>query len=330
MNDSCEREINYLRVSVTDRCNLRCIYCMPKKGLSLIGHDDILRYEEIIRVIRVSLRLGLVKVRVTGGEPLVRRGIVDFLSALRSVTGLKDVSLTTNGILLKSMAGNIFSAGISRINVSLDSLNHAKYKEITRGGSLEDVLSGIEEAHRVGFSPIKINVVTIRGFNEDEVLNFARMTIEKPYQVRFIELMPIGRAGENHENSYVSTDEIVSRIGQVFTMTPLEDRMNKLDGPARLFRLKDAQGEVGFISSISRHFCESCNRLRLTAEGRLRACLFSDHEIDLKTAVRRGCTDDEILALFNRAIEAKPKGLSGMEGESHIKKCAKGMSTIGG
>jgi len=203
MIDSYNREINYLRVSVTDRCNLRCIYCMPKEGLSVIGHDDILRYEEILRVIRASIQLGIAKVRVTGGEPLVRRGILDFLCKLKTIDELRDVSLTTNGILLESLAEGIFEAGIRRINISLDSLNPEKYEHVTRGGSLERVLRGINEARRAGFFPIKINIVVIKGFNDDEILSFARQTIENPYQIRFIELMPLGRVGMDHEEKVI-------------------------------------------------------------------------------------------------------------------------------
>jgi len=224
MIDSYNREINYLRVSVTDRCNLRCIYCMPKEGVSVIGHDDILRYEEILRIIHASMKLGIMKVRVTGGEPLVRRGILVFLRELTAVEGLRDVSLTTNGILLESMADEIYKAGIRRINISLDSLNPGKYRDVTRGGSLEKVLRGIQEAFRAGFSPIKINVVAIKGFNDDEILNFARQTIDKPCQVRFIELMPMGRAEMDHEGKYLSNEAIVEEISRAFTLEPLNTK----------------------------------------------------------------------------------------------------------
>ncbi|HRT63165.1 MAG TPA: radical SAM protein, partial [Syntrophales bacterium] len=191
MLDKYKRDINYLRVSVTDRCNLRCVYCMPKEGVSLIGHNDILTYEEMLRIIRIAQKLGIVKVRVTGGEPLVRRGVTGFLGEL-SRLGFEDVSLTTNGILLETFAEPIRRAGVSRVNVSLDSLDPERYARITRGGDLSTVLRGLERAEQVGFSPIKINVVTVRGFNDDEALSFARLTLEKPYEIRFIELMPIG------------------------------------------------------------------------------------------------------------------------------------------
>jgi len=330
MIDSYNREINYLRVSVTDRCNLRCIYCMPKEGLSVIGHDDILRYEEILRVIRASIQLGIAKVRVTGGEPLVRRGILDFLCKLKTIDELRDVSLTTNGILLESLAEGIFKAGIRRINISLDSLNREKYEHVTRGGSLERVLRGINEARRAGFSPIKINIVVIKGFNDDEILSFARQTIENPYQIRFIELMPLGRVGMDHEEKYLSNEIILDEIAKAYPLEPLNLEKNNLDGPAKLYRIKDARGELGFISAMSQHFCRSCNRLRLTADGNMRACLFSDQEVDLKNAMRMGCSDSELVNLIKTAAETKPRGFKETADEGHIKKCTKDMSAIGG
>jgi GTP 3',8-cyclase len=330
MIDSYNREINYLRVSVTDRCNLRCIYCMPKEGLSVIGHDDILRYEEILRVICASIQLGIAKVRVTGGEPLVRRGILDFLSKLKTIDGLQDVSLTTNGVLLESMAEGIFKAGIRRINISLDSLNQEKYECVTRGGSLERVLRGIDEAHRAGFSPIKINIVVIKGFNDDEILSFARQTIDKPYQIRFIELMPLGRVGMDYEEKYLSNDTILDEIAKAYPLVPVNVRKTNLDGPAMLFRIKDARGEIGFISAMSQHFCQSCNRLRLTADGNIRACLFSDQEVDLKSKIRMGCSDSDLVRLIKIAAEKKPRGFKETADEGHIKKCTKDMSAIGG
>jgi cyclic pyranopterin phosphate synthase len=330
MIDSYNREINYLRVSVTDRCNLRCIYCMPKEGLSLLGHDDILRYEEIFRVIQASMKLGVVKVRVTGGEPLVRRGILDFLRKLKTMDGLRDVSLTTNGILLESLAEDIFKAGITRINISLDSLNQEKYEYVTRGGSLERVLRGIDEAHRAGFFPIKINIVVIKGFNDDEILSFVRQTIDKPYQIRFIELMPFGRVGMDHEEKYLSNETILDEIAKAYPLVPVNMKKTNLDGPAKLFRIKDARGEIGFISAMSQHFCQSCNRLRLTADGNIRACLFSDQEVDLKSAIRMGCSDSDLVSLIKIGAEKKPRGFKETADERHIKKCTKDMSAIGG
>jgi cyclic pyranopterin phosphate synthase len=332
MLDKYKREINYLRVSITDRCNLRCVYCMPKEGVSRLGHEDILRYEEMLRIIGIAKKLGIVKVRVTGGEPLVRRGVAEFLSSLKGL-GLEDISLTTNGVLLESLAEPIHRAGISRINVSLDSLDPGKYARITRGGYLSAVLRGLEQADRAGFSPIKINVVTIRDFNDDETLSFARLTLGKPYQIRFIELMPIGAQGEN-QGKYVSNDDLMEQIGHMGKLIPVEDRRQgkKFEGPARLFRLEGAKGVIGFISPMSHNFCHACNRLRLTADGGLRACLMVDGEIDLKTPMRKGCTDEELEQLIRKAIENKPRGqhTEGAGEDRSRRKCAREMSTIGG
>jgi cyclic pyranopterin phosphate synthase len=330
MIDQYNRNINYLRVSVTDRCNLRCKYCMPKEGLSRIGHNDILRYEEILRVVRSGIRLGISKVRITGGEPLVRRGIVDFITRLKSVPGLADISLTTNGVLLKQFAGDLFSAGIRRINISLDSLDTEKYAAMTRGGDLNTVLAGIREADRVGFAPIKINTVAISGFNDDEILTFAAHTFDKPYQVRFIELMPLGRAGDDNHSHYLSNDVVMGVIRQAYTLEALNGQKKNVDGPARLYRIAGGRGSIGFISPVSRHFCHACNRLRLTADGHLRACLLTDEETDLKRPLRDGCSDSELEDLIRQAIMKKPLGHTMINEEHHLRKCVKEMVTIGG
>jgi cyclic pyranopterin phosphate synthase len=332
MLDKFKREINYLRVSITDRCNLRCVYCMPKEGLSLIGHEDILRYEEMLRIVRIARMLGIVKVRVTGGEPLVRRGVVEFLSALGRMD-LEDISLTTNGVLLESLAEPIRKAGVGRINVSLDSLDPARYARITRGGDLSAVLRGLERAEAAGFSPIKINVVTVRDFNDDETLSFARLSLEKPYEIRFIELMPIG-GEKGSADKYVSNDELMERIGRLGKLLPVESgkQGKTFGGPARRFRLEGARGVIGFISPISHNFCHACNRLRLTADGGLRACLMVDGEIDLKGPMRKGCTDEELELLIRQAIMSKPRGqhTDGAGEDRSRRKCAREMSTIGG
>ncbi len=330
MFDKYERNINYLRVSITDRCNLRCTYCMPKEGLSRIGHDDILRYEEIHRIIRVAAGLGITKVRITGGEPLVRRGVAEFIASLRTIPELEDISLTTNGILLEGCAENLFNAGIRRINISLDSLDAEKYARITRGGDIRAVLRGIRKVRETGFSPIKINIVAIKGFNDDEVLNFARLTLDHPYQIRFIELMPLGHAGIEYNGSYLSNAVIRERIEAFGALERVNGHGNGSDGPARIYRLTDGAGEIGFISPVSRHFCSSCNRLRLTADGQLRACLLSDDETDLKGPLRAGCADEEIAELIWMAISRKPEQHEITCNESHIKKCMKEMRKIGG
>jgi cyclic pyranopterin phosphate synthase len=305
---------------------------MPKEGVSLIGHEDILSYEEMLRIIRIARKLGIVKVRVTGGEPLVRRGITEFLAALGKL-GLEDISLTTNGILLESLAEPIRKAGVGRINVSLDSLDSEKYSRITRGGDLAAVLRGLEQADRAGFSPIKINVVTVKDFNDDEAIQFARLTLKKPYEIRFIELMPIGGKNDNADK-YVSNDELMERIAGVGRLLPVEGgkQGKSLDGPARRFRLEGARGVIGFISPISHNFCHACNRLRLTADGGLRACLMVDGEIDLKTPLRKRCSDEELEQLIRQAIMSKPRGqqTDGTGEDCSRRKCVREMSTIGG
>jgi cyclic pyranopterin phosphate synthase len=329
MNDRYNREINYLRISVTDRCNLRCVYCMPKEGVSLLGHDDILRYEEILRVVRASAALGIVKARVTGGEPLVRRGLAQFLGRLSAIPGITDVSVTTNGILLADLAGELRDAGVGRVNVSLDSLKPERYAKITRGGDLRRVMDGIAAAHRAGLHPLKINMVPLKGVNEEEVLDFARLTVNLPYQVRFIELMPFEKSKADFENGFLSNELMEARIREIYDLEEINGH-GRADGPAKMFRIRGAAGEIGFISSVSEHICSSCNRLRLTADGHLRSCLFSDEETDLKTPLRAGCSDEELAGLISQAISRKPAQSQPAKGKPALKKCAKAMSEIGG
>lgn len=303
---------------------------MPKEGLSVLGHNDILRYEEILRIVRIAIGLGISKVRITGGEPLVRRGLVDFIARLGVLPGLNDISLTTNGILLEKFAGPLFEAGVKRINISLDSLNEAKYAEITRGGNLKAVLRGIEAVYQTGFNPIKINAVAMRGVNDDEILDFALLTLNKPYQVRFIELMPMGQAGLAHDGGYISNEEVLARIKEVYPLEPVVREGKSTEGPARIFKIAGSQGEIGFISPISHHFCSVCNRLRLTADGYLRPCLLVDNEISLKGALRNGCSDKELKDLIGSVINGKPRRHEIHADDIHIKKCAKEMSALGG
>ena len=331
MLDKFSREINYLRVSITDRCNLHCVYCRPKEGISLQGHEDILRYEEIIRIVSVAVKMGLVKVRVTGGEPLVRRGFIEFIAALKKINGLKDISLTTNGILLEEFAGKIFDAGISRINISLDSLNKDKYSQITRDGNLDDVLRGIARAEEAGFSPIKINTVAIKGFNDDEALDFARLAMDKPFQVRFIELMPFGqKKNPDYGEEYMPAAQLIEKISRRYQLEPVENKRNKSDGPAKIFKIKGGRGELGFINPVSDHFCSTCNRLRLTSDGKLRVCLLKEAEVDLKKALRENCGDAELEKLIRDAVLLKPKEHDIVCTDNSLKKCYRNMSEIGG
>jgi cyclic pyranopterin phosphate synthase len=320
------KTINYLRLSVTDRCNLRCVYCMPEEGVAFVPHDQILSYEEMLHLVAVSVKAGIRKVRLTGGEPLVRKGFIPFLEKLSAIEDLKEISLTTNGVLLKEFALDIKRCGICRVNVSLDSLDPQKFARITGRDCFHRVLGGIEEAERLGFNPIKINVVAMRGINDDEILDFGRLTLAKPYHVRFIEFMPIGKNNSWTSDRFIPSDDILNILRTLGDLETLEH--NSLDGPAQRYKLQGAKGEIGLIGAISNHFCDQCNRLRLTAEGHLRGCLFSDKEIDVKTPLRLGRGDEELLELVKLAIDNKPKG-HGMV-RTDPKKCVRHMSSIGG
>jgi cyclic pyranopterin phosphate synthase len=326
--DKYQRRVNYLRISLTDRCNLRCLYCMPQEGIPKLPHEEILRYEELLRLVRVAVSLGIEKVRLTGGEPLLRRGLGGFIRAL-SACGLRDISITTNGTLLAECARDLKAAGLSRLNISLDTLRQGRFQEITGRPLLGDVLFGIGEAERAGFAPIKINVVAMAGLNDDEIADFGRLSIEKPYRIRFIELMPIGQQAGWRPERYLSGEEIKARLKPLGRLYALGSRKS-FDGPAKRYRFKGALGEIGFINPISRHFCPACNRLRLTADGRLRACLFSDHETDIKRALRSGLSDDELRAVFRQAIANKPKRHPDILPGGPIRKCQRQMSQIGG
>lgn len=309
MKDPFERKIDYIRLSITDRCNLRCIYCMPSEGVRPIEHREILSYEEILRIIRIATKLGVRKVRITGGEPLARKNVAYLISSLSAIDGITDISLTTNGVLLSKYADEIARAGLSRVNVSLDSLRPERYAEITRGGSVDTVIRGIEAAERAGLMPVKINMVPIRGFNGDEIEEFARITLKTPYHVRFIEFMPIGAKDIWSHEKYIPTNEIKSIVEKIGPLTPVKLRKS---GPARYFRFDGAPGVIGFISALTHHFCGDCNRLRLTADGKLRPCLFSETEIDLKAPLRNGASDGEIERLLRLSVEIKPEGHSGL------------------
>ncbi len=326
MLDNNHRVINYLRLSVTDRCNLRCIYCMPEKGIRFMPHSEILTYEEILHIVRLSIQKGIRKIRLTGGEPLVRKGFLSFLEMLSKIEGLEEITLTTNGVLLKSFAADIKNCGISRINVSLDSLRPERFFRITGRDFFERVWEGLEEAEHVGFNPIKINVVAIKGVNDDEILDFAALTLEKPYHVRFIEIMPIGDKNIWTTEKFISAKEIHNRIQTLGILQPIGH--NTLDGPAERYALEGAKGEVGFIGALSNHFCDNCNRLRLTADGHLKGCLFSDQETDIKTPLRDGKGDSHLLNLIMDTILNKPKDHGLLP--YNPRKCVRQMNSIGG
>lgn len=301
--DRCDRKLNYLRISITDRCNLRCIYCVPYDFIPKIAHKEILSYEEILRIVRISVRLGISKIRITGGEPLVRKGVYNFLEQLTKIQGLLDISLTTNGVLLKDNINKIRSAGIKRINISLDTLNRKKFRQITGYDFFNQIWEGIVLAQKMGFDPIKINVVPLKGVNDDELLDIAALSIEYPFHIRFIEYMPMGT--NNMEiDRHLLAPEIKKRINQLGKLIPIEKSIN--DGPAERFKFESARGEIGFIRPISQHFCNTCNRLRLTASGQLRPCLMSDVQVDLKTPLRKECSDGKLTEVFLQAVRQKP------------------------
>lgn len=301
--DKHNRHLSYLRVSITDRCNLKCIYCNPDNLNPKLPHNDILRYEEILRIIKVGVNLGISKVRVTGGEPLVRKGVYDFLKELVNIKGLRDISLTTNAALLKDNIDKIISAGIKRINISLDTLQRKKYKKISGRDSFRHVWEGIESAWKAGLSPIKINVVALNGINDDELNDIAQLSFTYPFHIRFIEYMPIGTQLIKDKTPLLAP-EILKRIESLGQLHPIAN--DSYDGPAKRFKFEGALGEIGIISSISHHFCETCNRLRLTASGKLRSCLLADYHQDLLTPLRNGCSDNELANIFLKAASHKP------------------------
>ena len=284
--DRFGRTINYLRLSVTDRCNLRCCYCMPSEGVPARSHAEILSYEELIRIAEAAVDLGIRKVRVTGGEPLVRTGLTGFLERLSVIPGLDEVSLTTNGVMLASFAMRLKQAGVDRLNVSIDSLRPDVYAQITRGGTLDQTLTGLKAAEQAGLK-IKLNMVVMRGINDGEVEDFAALSLARPWSVRYIEYMPTIRE-KSWRSQIVSGAEILERLRQSYSLTALET--SRVCGPARPFRIKGALGTVGIITPMSDHFCHSCNRIRVTATGLAKSCLLSERALDLKPALAQSDT----------------------------------------
>ncbi len=303
LSDSFHRPIDYLRISVTDRCNLRCVYCMPSGGVSLMPQDDILSYEEIYTVARAAAELGITKLKITGGEPLVRLGLLGLIEVLARIKGIDDISLTTNGILLKRYATELKSAGLKRVNVSLDTLKPDRFKKISRGKySLKTVLDGIEAAKSAGLVPVKLNMVVMSGINDDEIADFAAKTVTDGWHVRFIEFMPLVGDSASAAQFYPER-EMLRRIAPLGTLQPCTNHGN---GPAKYFRLPQAEGTIGFITPVSEHFCFKCNRLRLTSDGKLRPCLLSGNEIDLRQPLRNGVSLDGLKQLLREAVANKP------------------------
>lgn len=326
MEDGFGRQINYLRLSIIDRCNLRCFYCAPVQEMLKVPAGEILRYEELLQVAAIGVALGLTKIRVTGGEPLIRAGVEDFLTALAATPGLAEVTLTTNGVLLPRKASALWAAGLRRLNISLDSLQPRRFAQITGSDSWHQVWEGIDIALSLGFAPLKLNCVVLRGVNDDEVVDFARLTWTLPLEVRFIEFMPIGRGSTWQAARFVPVAEIKERLAPLGPWEPLPATAH--DGPAERYRHPGARGTIGFISPLSQHFCHSCNRLRLTATGQLRPCLLNDLEIDLKGPLRAGADPETIQNLFRQAIRNKP-GHHHL-GQVHDPGCRRRMISIGG
>ncbi len=299
--DSWQRQINYLRISVTDRCNLNCLYCSMDSRFNL-PRSEVLSYEEIQRLVQVAATMGINKVRLTGGEPLLRFDLSKFVRTLSQIEGIDDISLTTNGILLSKYAIELKEAGLKRVNVSLDTLKKDRFKRITGGDKLAEVLSGLEAARLAGLNPVKVNMVVLGGMNDDETVDFARKSVSEAWNVRFIEFMPFGTP-QAEAFKTVSTQEIRKRIQSLGKLKPYTGKTG--NGPARYYRLPGAKGTIGFISAMSEHFCDTCNRLRLTADGQLRPCLLDDDEVNLKEALRNGASTDELKQLIQQAVDIK-------------------------
>ncbi|MCS7172943.1 MAG: GTP 3',8-cyclase MoaA [Armatimonadetes bacterium] len=306
MLDQYGRPIQDLRISLTDRCNLRCVYCMPEEGIPFLPREGLMRVDEILTLTRIAAELGVVKVRLTGGEPTVRPDLLDIVRGIAEIPGIRDVAMTTNGVRLRSLAGPLARAGLRRVNVSLDTLNPQTFARITRGGRLRDVLEGIRAAEEAGLHPIKVNTVVVRSFNDEEVTDLAALTLNHAWEVRFIEVMPFGEVADLALAGVVPSEETMARIEAAFG--PLEPLDLSGEDPARTYRIPGAAGTLGFISPVSQPFCSKCGRLRLTPDGKLRLCLLRDDEVDLLTPLRRGATYEELREIFRAAAYRRPFG----------------------
>ena len=327
LTDNFRRELTYLRISITDRCNLRCRYCMPQTSFSWMPSKSILSFEEIYNLCHAFCRMGIKKIRLTGGEPLVRRGIVDLIRRINGLEGLDEICLTTNGTLLGNFASELMDAGLQHVNISLDTMTPDTYASITGADMFSHVWNSIMKVIDLGFPRIKINAVVVRGVTDMDVVDMARLSVKYPVDVRFIEFMPVGDEIPWSSESLITSDEIKqiieAELGRLDPFIPAEGA-----GPASLFRLDGAPGLIGFISPLSHHFCSTCNRLRITADGKLRLCLFSDREIDIKTPMRQGLKGEELEDFLRKAVSIKPEGYHAL-GKKHVS-CHKRMSSIGG
>jgi GTP 3',8-cyclase len=326
MRDGFGRRIEYLRISVTDKCNLRCVYCMPEDGLPWLGRSEILTYEEIARIVAEMAALGLRRVRLTGGEPLVRKDLPRLVAALRGIDGIDDIALSTNAVLLPALAGPLRDAGVDRVNISLDSLRPERIDALSRRpGSHAAIFDGIRVAEEVGFSPIKVNAVIMRGRNEDEIEDFARITLERPWHVRFIEVMPVGENLGISAAEYVPSLEMLDRLRRIGDLRPVTGPAG--NGPATYFQFEGAAGTVGVITPMSHNYCDRCNRMRLTANGRLRPCLFGDIETDLRTPLRAG---EPLEPHIRRTLEIKPERHHLVQGSAIGSGGLRALSQVGG
>ena len=305
MFDSYARSIDYLRVSVTNRCNLRCKYCMPEEGVEDLGHDIILSLEEIAHLVKVAARIGIQKVRLTGGEPLVRRNITKLIADIAQIPKINDIAITTNGMLYADMAEELKAAGLTRANFSLDSLDPETFKYITTRGSLNDVIRSISKALEMGMAPIKINTVVMKGINDHEILDFVELAKKMPLHVRFIEFMPVGDLPFYKTDRVVTVSQIRETIEQKYEL--YKGAAIQGNGPAKSYRIRGGMGTVGFISAMSDHFCSECNRIRMTADGKLRGCLFAKEEFNLKLALQNHASDEKLADIFSKAIREKPQ-----------------------
>ena len=301
--DQFGRTIEYLRISVTDRCNFRCLYCMPEAGLAWLPKSDILSYEEISDVVRQLAPLGLRRLRITGGEPTIRPNLNELVAMLREIPGIEDIALSTNGVRLPQIAGLLRQSGLDRVNMSVDSLRPDRIAKIARRNLGFDPIGAAKAATRAGLDPVKINCVVMRGINDDEIADLARLTLENPWHVRFIELMPVGELRDLTYEHIVPSDEVLGRIAELGALEPVSGPARG-NGPAKYHRLAGAAGTVGIITPMTHTYCASCNRVRLTADGRLRTCLFGDHEVDLRTPLRAG---ESVVPHFRAALANKPK-----------------------
>lgn len=323
ISDALGRNIYYLRISVTDRCNFRCTYCMPPEGVQWIPHEEILRYNEFERIIRIAAHMGINKVRITGGEPLVRKDIISFIHDVSRIPGIQDTCMTTNASLLADSAAALKEAGLARVNISLDTLRPERFTQLCGRAMLPQVLAGIEQAHKVGLNPVKINMVVMKGVNDDEIVDFARMTLHKPYQIRFIEHMPFRSGGDGNKLLVpVAKMKAIMAVNGFDKLVPEEQG----NGPANVFRIPGAMGTIGFITPVTSHFCQQCNRIRLTADGRIKPCLLSNQEYNVKELMRSGCSDAELQDFLYDIIWHKPD-------QHHLDTTTslrRGMSKIGG